>query len=591
MSWSNEAGSLRIRALQSLYKSKQLTPTRLVEAIYHRIGAAGDDRVWISQVPLKDSLRRAAELETGSSDLPLYGIPFAVKDNIDVTDMPTTAACPAFGYVAEKSAPVVDALLAAGAILIGKTNMDQFATGLVGVRSPYGTPRNPFNDNVIPGGSSSGSAVAVSANLVSFSLGTDTAGSGRVPAAFNNIVGWKPTPGLISTDGVVPACRSLDCISVFAMSCNDAAVVAKTLCGAGFSLESSPALNFRFGVPSSSHLEFFGDRETPTLFDQSVQRLIDLGGSPVEVDYGPLRETARLLYEGPWIAERMAALGSFLDSHGGEMLPVTRSIMEGGKNFSAVQAFQAGYRLKELQRQLEPVWETIDVLLLPTAGTTYTIKEVASDPVGRNSNLGYYTNFVNLLGYCALAVPAGFDSRGLPFGISLIGPAGSDSRVLHLGDRLHRSAALPFGSTKEVMKARGEMDQTKSIVAVVGAHLRGLPLNGQLTERGGTFVRKCTTAPIYRLFALPNSTPPKPGLSRVKEGGSAIEVEIWELPTAKFGEFVDLIPPPLGIGSLVLESGEIVKGFICEAAGLESARDITSFGGWREFIRQKAAHG
>ncbi|MEQ1886873.1 MAG: allophanate hydrolase [Bryobacteraceae bacterium] len=584
MSWAPDVGSLRISALLPLYRSKQLTPTRVIEAIHQRFTAAGDDCVWISQVPLTELRKRAAQLEAGSPELPLYGVPFAVKDNIDVAGMPTTAACPVYASVAEKSAPVVEALLAAGAILVGKSNMDQFATGLVGVRSPYGVPRNPFDERFIPGGSSSGSAVSVSANLVSFALGTDTAGSGRVPAGFNNIVGWKPTPGIISTDGVVPACRSLDCVSVFALTCGDAAVVGQVL---GDVRSASAVGTFRFGVPASTGLKFFGNPETPGLFETSIERLIDLGGTAVEIDFAPLQEAARLLYEGPWVAERTAALQTFLDAHGGDMLEVTRSIVEGGKKYSAAQAFSAMYRLSDLQKQIAPMWQNIDVLLLPTAGTTYTVEEVAADPVVKNSNLGYYTNFVNLLGYAALAVPSGFDSRGLPFGVTLIGQGRSDSYLLRLGDRIQRCSALPLGATKEVLASRGQMDRTRSIVAVVGAHLRGLPLNSQLTERDGTFVRKCRTAPSYKFFELPNSTPPKPGLARVNEGGSAIEVELWELPTSKFGEFVDLIPPPLGIGSLVLDTGEIVKGFICEAVALEAARDITSFGGWRNFMQSK----
>jgi allophanate hydrolase len=582
VNWNPDRGSLRIAALLSFYRARQLTPSRLVEAIYHRLEAAGDDRVWICRVALADALHRAAALEFAGPDLPLYGIPFAVKDNIDVQGLPTTAACPAFSYVAKYSAKVVEQLLAAGAILIGKTNMDQFATGLVGTRSPYGTPRNPFNARYIPGGSSSGSAVAVSNGLVSFALGTDTAGSGRVPAAFNNIVGWKSTPGLVSTEGVVPACRSLDCVSVFALTCDDAALVASALTETPSAKE--PTATFRFGVPAVEAREFFGNQETPALFEQAIENLVELGGTPVVTDLEPLREVARLLYEGPWIAERTAALKSFIDQHQDEVLPVTRAIIESGAKYSAVQAFEGFYRLQELKQCIAPMWEQADVLLLPTAGTTYTVEEVADDPIGKNSNLGYYTNFVNLLGYSALAIPAGIGSSGLPFGVTLIGPANQDIALLEMGDRLHRVNGLRLGATDEIVPARSAALPDHMIVAVVGAHMRGLPLNRQLVENEAIFVRKCKTAPIYHLYELPNSIPPKPGLVRVIEGGVPIEVELWQMPVTSFGRLVELVPPPLTIGSVILESGETAKGFLCESAALTSARDISSWGGWIAFL-------
>jgi allophanate hydrolase len=582
MNWDPKNGSLRAAALNSLYRSRALTPSRLVEAVYHRIATAGDDHVWIHLVPLADALKRAHDLESGDMNLPLYGIPFAVKDNIDVEGLPTTAACPAYAYTAGHSAPVVEKLLAAGAILIGKTNMDQFATGLVGVRSPYGIPKNPFDERYIPGGSSSGSAVAVAKGLVSFSLGTDTAGSGRVPAAFNNIVGWKPTPGLVSTKGVVPACRSLDCVSVFAMTCEDAAHLASTLIEAPPARE--PAATFRFGVPKIEAREFLGNTETPGLYEQAIGNLQALGGAPVLIDIEPLREAGRLLYDGPWIAERTAALNPFLERHAEDVLPVTRSILEKGVGYSAVQTFDSFHRLRELKECVAPMWDQIDVLVLPTAGAIYTLDEVAADPIVTNSNLGYYTNFVNLLGYTALAVPVGFDSSGLPFGVTLIGPANQDDVLLKLGDRLHRLTGLRLGATEEIVPARSAAVISQTIVAVVGAHLRGLSLNWQLFESEGVFVRSCRTAPVYRLFELPDSSPPKPGLTRVVEGGVPIDVELWQIPLGRFGRFVDLIPPPLAIGSVILDSGEVVKGFLCEAVALASARDISSYGGWRAFL-------
>jgi allophanate hydrolase len=593
MKWSPGNGSLRIHALKSLYGSQRLCPRQVIEAIYRRMDDAGEDCVWITRVPLTDALRRVDALESIDRNLPLYGIPFAVKDNIDVEGMPTTAACPAFSYVARRSAAVVERLLAAGAILIGKTNMDQFATGLVGVRSPYGSPRNPFDERNIPGGSSSGSAVAVSTGLVSFSLGTDTAGSGRVPAGINNIVGWKPTPGAVSTDGVVPACRSLDCVSVFSMTCDDASVVAAVLRDASHPTAGDPQKDanrgFRFGVPSTDGREFFGDIKSQTLFEHAIEALCELGGTPAEIDMAPLRETARLLYDGPWIAERTAALKSFLAEHSDDIFPVTRTIIEGGTKYSAVQAFEGFYRLEELKRSLVPMWEGIDFLLVPTAPTTYTLEEVAADPIGKNSNLGYYTNFVNLLGYSALAVPAGFSSKKLPFGVTLIGPSNHDDALLAFGGRLHRSFGLPLGATAEITPARSESLPEQTIIAVVGAHMRGLPLNWQLIDGGATFIRRCKTAPQYRLYALPNSTPPKPGLVRVGDAGASIEVELWQISLEHFGRFVDLVPPPLGIGSLILDSGETVKGFVCESVAVAGAQEISSYGGWRAFLRE-ASH-
>jgi allophanate hydrolase len=441
--------SLTIAALLGLYRSGASTPAEVLESVYERIAARGEDHVWISLVPREQALARAREIAAGPSDLPLYGIPFAVKDNIDVAGMQTTAACPAFAYTAEKSAVVVDKLLRAGAILVGKTNLDQFATGLVGVRSPYGVPRNPFDAKYIPGGSSAGSAVSVASGLVSFALGTDTAGSGRVPAAFNNIVGWKPTVGALSATGVVPACRSIHCVSIFALTVADAAAAGRV--AAGFdSLDpfsrrapdgafACPAASrFRFGLPRRDQMQFFGNTETPGLFDRAIQDLESLGGAPVTVDYGPFQEAAALLYGGPWVAERTLSLGAFLSAHADALHPVTRRILTGSPQYTAEDAFRAMHRLAELKRQVEPVWEQIETLALPTAATTYTVAEVEADPIALNNNLGYYTNFVNLLDCCGVAVPSGFTSAGLPFGITLIGPAWRDGVTLGIASAFTR---------------------------------------------------------------------------------------------------------------------------------------------------------
>jgi allophanate hydrolase len=531
------------------------------------IARAPDRRAWITLLPRERVLEYAAALaKRDPTTLPLYGIPFAIKDNIDLEGVPTTAGCPDFAYTPERSAFVVDRLIAAGAIPIGKTNLDQFATGLVGTRSPYGAGRNSFNPDYISGGSSSGSAIAVAAGLVSFSLGTDTAGSGRVPAAFNNIVGLKATCGALSTSGVVPACRSLDCVSVFALSADDAqrvlGVAAVFDPNDPYSRAVSPiSPGLRFGVPRPAQLEFFGDTEYARLFNEAVARLEFLGGTRVEIDFEPFLATARLLYAGPWVAERYCAVGDFLDS----MLPVTRQIIAGGRTPSAADTFRAQYRLMELRRATEQAWADMDVLLTPTAGTIYRIAEVEADPIGLNSNLGYYTNFVNLLDLAAVAVPAGFRSDGLPFGVTLVGRAGSDANLLSLAGRLHRERIQ---------------------LAVCGAHMEGLPLNHQLTSRDAILVSRTRTAPCYKFFALPGGPPHRPGLVKVADGGACIDVEVWSIPTDLLGSFVAGIPAPLGIGRVELENGTQVPGFICESYATAGATDITELGGWRHYLKQ-----
>jgi allophanate hydrolase len=532
--------------------------------------------IWISM---------ARHVETAEKTRPLAGMTFAIKDNIDLAGVPTTAGCPAFAYQPERSATVVQRLMDAGAIPVGKTNMDQFATGLVGTRSPYGACSCVFDERYISGGSSSGSAVAVAQGLVDFSLGTDTAGSGRVPAAFNNIVGLKPTRGLLSTSGVVPACRSLDCVSIFAKDCSvarrvfevargfDASDPFSRVMGAG--QDAAPWLGgaFRFGVPARGELEFFGDEEADGLYLRAVEKLEGLGGERVEIDYSIFREAAELLYSGPWVAERLAALRGFVDAHADEMNPVVREIISGAKRYSGVDAFEAEYKLRELRRRSEPEWRKIDVMVLPTAGTIYTHEAAAAEPVKLNTNLGYYTNFVNLLDLAAVAVPAGFRTNGLPFGISIIGPAFSDEALLSLADFYHRGVA-PGGPTGCVA------------VAVVGAHLSGQPLNWQLTERGARLMKTARTAAGYRLYALDGTVPAKPGLVRdAGFAGEGIEVEVWAMPENLFGGFVAGVPAPLGIGSATLDNGEVVKCFICEGYAIEGATEITKFGGWRNYLR------
>jgi allophanate hydrolase len=583
-----------------------------VRAIYARIREEGERPVWISVVDEDKCLRRAADLEAqaDASKLPLYGVPFAVKDNFDVAGMQTTAACPAFAFEAQETATAVERLLEAGAILIGKTNMDQFATGLVGTRTPYGVCSSVFNAEYISGGSSSGSAVAVAKGLVSFSLGTDTAGSGRVPAAFNQLVGLKPTRGRVSTYGVLPACRTLDCVSIFAETCADAARVLAVVDGVdlrdAYSRKARPgegavpwaASAFRFGVPSE--LEFFGDDAARKLYEQSIAALKSLGGEAVEFDYAPLRDAARLLYEGPWVAERLAAVEGFAAQHPEAFEPTVGKIILGASRHSAVEAFKAGYRLQAIRELSDALLKQVDFLLLPTTGTTYKIAEVEADPIALNSTLGYYTNFVNLLDMAAVAVPAGQRPSGLPFGVSLVGPAFTDEGLLAVADRLHRELAQTLGGSglagSGVAGAARKLAETAKLaedgapkgcllMAVVGAHLTGQPLNWQMTERRARLVRTVRTHPDYRLYALPNSTPPKPGLVFAPGfSGRGIELEVWAMPVDTVGTFLAGIPAPLGLGTVRLEDGTTVKGFLCEPAGIEGAQEITHLGGWRNYL-------
>lgn len=584
---------LGVHALRGAYRNGTLNVRQTIEEVLKRLAEAGDDKVWISR-HTDEALRvAAAELEARRGDiesLPLYGIPFAVKDNIDVAGMTTTAACPGFAYEAKESAEVVARLVAAGAIVVGKTNLDQFATGLVGVRSPYGVPRNPFDPSFVPGGSSSGSAVAVSAGLVSFSLGTDTAGSGRVPAGFNNIVGLKPTPGLFSSKGLVPACKSLDCISVFALSCADADAVLAVAAEA----QSTPAIGkvFRFGILSTRDAEFFGDAAYAVLYAQSIERLKALGGTPVEIDYAPFRDAAQLLYSGPWVAERTAAVGNFMESADDTagIWPTTRQIVLSGRKYSAVDAFEGQYRLADLKVRAFAQMKDLDLLAVPTTGTIYRLADLEREPVLYNSHLGHYTNFVNFFGLSALAVPAGFRPDGMPFGMTLIARAQAERALLAFGARWQRAVPLPLGKTTSQLPppaADPVVTEDRVSIAVVGAHMSGLPLNGQLVGLGGRLENAGRTAPCYRLYALPGVPPQRPGMVRMADGGEsggAIELEVWSLPSANVGAFLRGIPAPLGLGTVTLADGSTVLGFLCESHATGNAHDITALGGWRAYL-------
>ena len=585
---------LGVHALRAAYARGTLSVRQVIDQVLDRIGHAGDDKLWISRVP-DDALRAAAgQLDGRRSEcerLPLYGIPFAVKDNIDVLGLATTAACPGFAYQPKHSAEVVRRLTEAGAILVGKTNLDQFATGLVGVRSPYGVPQNPFSAGFVPGGSSSGSAVALAIGLVSFALGTDTAGSGRVPAGFNNIVGLKPTPGLVSTEGVVPACKSLDCVTVFALSCADADVVLKVL--AAPPATTAIGKSFSFGVLREQDAEFFGDKDYARLYAQAIDRLRELGGTAVEFDYAPFREAAQLLYGGPWVAERAAAVGAFIEKADAkaEVWPATREIILNGREYSAVDAFEGQYKLAALKARAQAEMEGLDFLALPTTGTIYRIADVERDPIGLNNNLGHYTNFVNFFGLSALALPAGLRPDGLPFGITLVARPFAETALLAFGARWQRAVPLPLGKTTSrlpPMACDPTVVEDRLCIAVVGAHMSGLPLNKELTELGGRFEWADRTAPVYRFYALAGGPPHRPGLVRVSEGGGTIELEVWSVPSEKVGAFLRRIPAPLGLGRISLADGSTVVGFLCESHATQGARDITGLGGWRAYLKSLA---
>lgn len=599
--------SLDIARLRAAYAADETTPRRVIEGILARIADIDDPAIWISRKEDAALLAEADALASRGPDaarLPLYGIPFAVKDNVDVAGLPTTAACPAFTYHPDRSSPVVEQLVAAGAIVIGKTNLDQFATGLVGVRSPYGVPRNSFDPLMVPGGSSSGSAVAVARGLVSFALGTDTAGSGRVPAAFNNLVGLKPTRGVMSNRGMVPACRSLDCLSIFALTVPDALLVLDV--GSGFDAEDAysraapagfrPGLrptpgSFTFAVPRPADLQFFGDVEAARLFDESVARVEALGGRKKEIDFTPWVETANLLY-GPWTAERAAAVGPLLAAEPDVLYPVTRAVIEKGVGPSAVDLFRAQYRLQELAQLIRPVWEEAEFLLVPTTGTAFSLADLEAAPIARNSDLGYYTNFTNLLDLAAIAVPGGFKTSGFPVGISLIGPAWHDGLLASFAHQLHAAMSGPLGATGISQPSAG-LSATAGIIhprvelAVFGAHLTGQALNPQLRALGGRFVRGCVTAPRYRMVAIPGKVM-RPGLIDIGEGGVPIRGEIWSLPADALSAFLGTITSPLGLGQVKLAAGEAALGFICEGgAQTETAEDVSQFGYWPAYLQSR----
>ncbi len=600
-------------ALREAYRRGELTPAMVLAEVDRRCEAAGDNPVWIRRLTPaeRDPYLRALEGHS-PADRPLYGLPFAIKDNIDLAGIPTTAACPAFAYTPTVSATVVERLIAAGAIPVGKTNLDQFATGLNGTRSPWGAVRNAWHPDYIAGGSSSGSGVAVALRQVSFALGTDTAGSGRVPAALNEVVGLKPSRGLVSLRGVVPACRSLDCVSVFTPDVGGAAAVLEVIaaCDAAdpcsrpwiWPEKAWPARTPVIGVPAFAQLEFFGSSQAAERFAEAIRKWEALGGQIRELDFTPFLDAASLLYAGPWVAERHTVIGPLLESHPSAVLPIIRDVLSSAAHHSAADSFRAGYRLQELKRAADRQMAQVDLMMVPTVGRAYTITALQNDPLTLNTCLGRYTNFMNLLDYCAVAVPAGRvdyretgDPEGaVPWGVTFFAAAGSEVALLQAAECFSRDGGLHGGSEDGVVGSDGlavlePLRQRQFIdVLVCGAHLDGMPLNWQLRERGAALRKVTTTAPAYRFHALAGGPPFRPGLVRDTRQGRAIGVEVWSLPLQHLGSFIRLIPHPLGLGKVELADGSWVTGFICEPCALEGARDITDFGDWRRFMASLA---
>jgi allophanate hydrolase len=592
--------NLTITALQQAYQSNAITPQQLFGKLLKE--AALLDNVWIHLLTADEIQPYIDNLMTKSpQECPLWGVPFAIKDNIDLAGIPTTAACPEFSYVPDQSAHVIAQFIEAGAIPLGKTNLDQFATGLVGTRSPHGATPNSFNKAYISGGSSSGSAVATASGVVTFALGTDTAGSGRVPACFNNLVGLKPSKGLLSTSGVVPACRSLDCVSIFSLTADDARTVFSV--AADFDptdcfARQNPITNqgcvelaeaFTFAVPLDNQLKFFGDEAYKQAYQNAIEQLESIGGTKVVIDFSPMLDAAQLLYEGPWVAERYVATKDILLNNPSAMMSVTKTIIEGGAKPTAADTFEALYKLHALKQLADEIVSKVDVLMTPTAGRHYTIVEIEAEPIIRNSHLGYYTNFMNLLDFSAIAVPTCLTDNNMPFGVTLFSAAMTDQRLLTLAKRIQDSNQLPLGATENryqitensVTSSKGFID-----LVVCGAHLSGMVLNHQLIERGAILKQTTESAANYRMYAVPGKVE-RPAMIRDEQNGESFAVEVWTLPISDFGSFVQGIAQPLGIGKVELSSGQYLTGFIAEGYAQRMGTDISQFKGWRAYQAQK----
>lgn len=594
---------MTLKSLRNAYLNGSLTPQSVAEEIRERSSLFSDRNIWIHLLTLEeqrvwlDGLR-----DKPIEKYPLWGIPFAIKDNIDLAGIPTTSACLEFSYVPEQSAQVVQQLIDAGAIPVGKTNLDQFATGLNGTRSPYGPCRNAFDPDYISGGSSAGSATAVALGFSTFSLGSDTAGSGRVPAGFNNLIGVKPTIGMLSSTGMMPACKSLDCMSIFALTSDDAAAILNIAEGYDERDAYSRPNTFtnselsygkrtgklRISVLAESQLRFFGCTEYEQAYRTTLETLsAEEGIELIEIDFSPFDEAALLLYEGPWVTERYLACQSIIDNQPEAVHPVVRSIIEKGKEITACEVFEAQYRLTHLKTIALQSLKDVDCLLTPTAGRHFTISELLEEPIRHNSELGYYTNFMNLFDMAAVSVPVCITESQKPFGITLSNTKWTDRSLLSIANRLEQLFPTPIGASgqpKPHTSAKEISDLSAVELVVCGAHLEGLPLNWQLVRRGATLVKSTHSAPCYKLFALSGESPMRPGMIRDEEHGAAIEVEVWRMPSSELGGFLDGIPVPLGLGKVELSDGLWYTGFICEASGLLGAQDITAHGGWRAWL-------
>jgi len=601
MSLEVTLSDLRLESVRAAYQSGNLTPRELILALRKKAAALNPEyHLYIYLLdPTELEPYFAALQGRDINDLPLYGVPFSIKDNIDLAGIPTTAACVAYTYKPERSATIVEQLIALGAIPLGKTNLDQFATGLNGSRSPFGACPNSVLKEYPAGGSSSGSSLAVALGVSSFALGTDTAGSGRVPAALNNLVGMKASKGLISTAGVVPACRTLDCVTTFTATAREASqllgLVAKLDPRDEYS-RSNPAWNdasafgaprpFRFGVPRAQDLEYFGCPQGPLLFGDAIDRLTAMGGEAVTIDLSPFLEAAGLLYNGPWVAERYSVAGELMQSNPEAVLPVIRAVLGKAPLVTGVETFQAQYRLQALKAICDRVMEGVDFVVTPSIGRPVSSAELEAEPVLRNSELGYYTNFVNLLDYAAVAVPSAFMDNGMPWGVTVFGRVFTDQYLLSIADALQRHTELPLigGLAGQLSKPAGSARNDMARLVVCGAHLDGLPLNWQLKQRGARLVEATQSSSDYQLYALAGGPPFRPGMVRVEQDGVAIAVEVWELPSRELGSFLTGIPAPLGLGKVQLADGSWECGFICEPYGLAGATNISHLGGWRAYI-------
>lgn len=577
---------MSIEKLRKMYADKVCTPEEVITEIIARSNADAQMNIWITPPsldiiqPYLDQLKKKDPVNA-----PLWGIPFAIKDNIDMAGVPTTAGCPDYAYIPKTHATVVERLVEAGAIPIGKTNLDQFATGLVGVRSPYGETHNALRPELISGGSSSGSAVAVARGHAAFSLGTDTAGSGRVPAALNNIVGYKPSLGAWPVKGVVPACESLDCVTAFTQTLEDAIMVDTIARGLDENDQWSkhipfpaPVLPKKICLPKEP-IHFFGPYAATykKAWEDSIDKIEALN-IPIEyIDSQLFSEIAAILYDGPWVAERWSEIGSFIESHPpNTVFPITENVLRlgSGSNYNASSVFEAMHKIQAARHQTRKRLEDA-VLIMPTVGGTWTREQVREDPIETNSKLGNYTNHCNLLDLSAVALPSGFAEENTPFGITLFARSDSESLIYGLGE-LYVNQVQHFH--------KNELNHIKTVlVSVCGLHMRGYPLEKQMYECGATFIREDVTAPTYQMIMLPTD-PQKPGLIKKQNGGASIHLEIWEMPIESLGSFVTSIPSPLGFGKIELQNGEEVSGFICEAFAAEFSEDITELGSWRNLV-------